>query len=1452
MQMTWPTILAVDIGSVSVAIVEIDAQRTIRRWDHRTHHGCVAQVVRDALVEWPLEDVGRIVATQATPLLVRADERVDWMTGLVTAHRHFSPEVVNLLVVGGERFALVRFDEEGSYRSSRGNTSCAAGTGGFLDQQAARLGLTGAAELAELAASNTGHRPRVASRCSVFAKTDLIHAQQEGYTLEEICDGLCHGLARNLIDAVVNGTLPACDVVMSGGVALNAAVVRHVGEILDREVQTNEYAPVYGAIGAGLASLESGLSPRERALTVEDVVREQEGARTYFHEPLREPADYPDFSEHERFEFAPQIVDGPVVEVDRYRDAGQAPPADRLYLGIDVGSTSTKAVLMAPDGEPVSAFYTRTSGAPIRALRAILETIDATGSALAPVAGVACTGSGRKLVGGVVGADLVIDEISAHARAAVELDPGIDTIVEIGGQDAKFTTLKDGRVTFSQMNAVCAAGTGSFLEEQAARLGVPLREYAVRAIGVPAPLASDRCTVFMERDLNHYINKGYAAEELLAAALHSVRENYLQKVAHLAAIGESICFQGATAKNRGLVAAFEQRLGRPIKVSRYCHVTGALGAALTCRDEIVTPTSFRGIGLYGSEIPIRSERCTLCTNHCRLTIAEVAGTEVAYGFLCGRDYQTPSFVSANTSGFDLQATRRRLERDVAGPPAARTAAIAAEAPPTASPGTDRTRPVCPTVGIPSGLHLAEEFGFWQRVFREIGVPVVVPDRQRDSVSRGKQLQGAEFCSPVAAFHGQVAELLERSDLVFVPIHLERPDPDRRRRAYCYYTQFTPSVVKGAFPPQENERLLMPVLWGAGRDPVQEFMRVLEPYVELTQNDVRRAMRIAREAQERAAVRLKEAFDEYRRDDEVDVVLLGRPYTAVDPGMNKRIPEIFGRHGTRCFSQDMLPRILPTETNRELIESVHWRYAADILLAADYVARTPGLYPVFVTSFKCAPDAFCTDAFVRIMDQRNKPYLILQLDEHDSSVGYETRIEAAIRAFRNHHREGAAVDPPVTTEANASRRVASGGIGPRVTAAWNAMRASLPGGGQDADHESAAFELEREIGEKTLLLPNWDPITAPFLSANLRAHGIHAVALTETPLSIQKSMRLNSGQCIPVSAIAQEAMDHVRDHRLDPAKTVLWVGRGRWSCGIPLYPRFLKGLFEQEGMPDLGVYVGDIAYTDITPAATLGAYFAYQFGGWLRRIACRTRPYELQKGRTDELVAAWRSRFETLFEYRGNRLRALRTMAQEFRDIPLGVGRRPKVGIFGDLYVRDNEVMNQDLIRCIEDAGGEAVTTPYSDYVKIIAGAHFGRLMRRREYGDLAKFRLIIGAIDKLERRYHREVEDLVGPRIDWRRAGLEEELGRFNFVIEQAGESYENALKMLHLVTQYPDISLFVQTSPAFCCPSLVTEALGESVERVLGVPLVTVTYDGTGGDRNAAIIPYIRYAREKQPEKTA
>ena len=249
-------------------------------------------------------------------------------------------------------------------------------------------------------------------------------------------------------------------------------------------------------------------------------------------------------------------------------------------------------------------------------------------------------------------------------------------------------------------------GQGVFIEEQARKLSCPLSEYAGRAEGLPAPLSSDRCTVFMERDLNHYLSENYTTDEVLASVLHSVRENYLTKVAIEKNIGDKIFFQGATAKNIALVAAFEQRLGKPIMVSKFCHITGALGAALDLIDHKVVESTFRGIGIYKQKIPVKTEVCGLCNNSCKIKIAEVNGDTVAFGFLCGRDYETKRFVNQNSSGFDLLKERKSL-MDVK---------------PLREPQYDFT------VGIPAALHMFDEIELWKDFFARLGIKTVTSEK----------------------------------------------------------------------------------------------------------------------------------------------------------------------------------------------------------------------------------------------------------------------------------------------------------------------------------------------------------------------------------------------------------------------------------------------------------------------------------------------------------------------------------------------------------------------------------------------------------------------------------------------------------------------------------------------------------------------------------------------------
>jgi predicted CoA-substrate-specific enzyme activase len=1411
-------VLGVDVGAVSVSAVEIGPGGDVLRTSYRLHQGDVAGALEALLAGTDLGRLAAVTCTTSTPALLRATARYDNQLCIITAAGRFHPRARSILVVGGERFGLVRFDAEGRYLSYKANPLCAAGTGGFVDQQARRLNLEGAADLAALALANREPPPRIASRCAVFAKTDLAHAQQEGYALEAICDGLCQGVAKNIVDTLFTGEPIHAPLLVTGGVAKNAAVMRHLRDLVGVETVVDGELPL-GAAGAALKGLEEldRIGARAAPLTAGDLVHRTVSARGYEYEALElRLSDYPDFGSLEKSVFQGRVVrHSHPVEVDLYRPT--PPGALDVYLGVDIGSTSTKAVVTDVEGDVLAGFYTATAGRPLEAVQLIFEAVSAWSGRDAldlGFAGVSTTGAGRKLIGRIIGADLILDEITAHARAAVQLHPGVDTILEIGGQDSKFTTLREGRVTLSVMNNVCAAGTGSFIEEQARRLDVPLEAYGGRTVGHRSPLASTRCTVFMERDLNHYLSEGYAQGEVLAAVLHSVRENYLDNVAVSSLIGDTVVFQGATARNRALVAAFEQRLGKPIHVSRFCHLAGALGAALTLRDEGVRRSAFRGLGLHRSRIPIRSETCELCPNHCKLSVAEVEGETVAYGFLCGRDYATRHHVSADASGFDLLKARRR----------------AFPAPPARPPRS----PV--RIGLPAGLHLFEDLPFWRHFFQRLGLRTLTSERCADPVKQGRLLAGAEFCAPVTALHAHVRWLLDRVDYVYLPFYLEQKrTPEGGRRQFCYYTQYAPSLGAGPTTPEEQARILTPLvhsLYGTLFTKA-ELYRMLGPVVPggVSFLDVSSAYDEAMEAQETAAQRLR---DTYRRETahrtDLHVVLLGRPYSALSPAMNKRIPEMFAALGVPVFFQDMLPqREEDAAAVGPILQEIHWHHAAQILEAAETAARTPGAYPVFVTSFKCSPDSFLIGYFRKLLEAHGKPYLVLQLDEHDSRLGYETRIEAAVRAFRNHHRATApaALTAPGGRLPPAARTPSPGALPGRVAIAVRSSQVSL--------------------ADKTLLFPNWDPLSLPLLVAAVRRRGLDARLLEESPGSIRRGVRHNTGQCTPLNIIAQNFVEYVDAHGLDPARCVLWTAASSIACNIRLYPQHIRDTLTRHGrgFERSEVYAGAVSLQDISGTLPFDAYLAYMFGGFLRRVGCRIRPYERNRGDADRVLARGLAMLVEAFEGRRPKEATLAQVIAEFQAIECAQDqRRPEVAIFGDLYSRDNDTLNQGLVRFIEAHGGEVITTPYTSYVKMTVRPYYWKWFLEGRYMSLLSTSALMAAVSPLERRYFPYFERVLGEAEPDYDASPQAVLAAYKVRLEHTGESMDNLLKIFYTARHHPDVALFVQASPAFCCPSLITEAMARDIERNTGVPMVSVTYDGSGGSKNEVILPYLEYPR--------
>jgi activator of 2-hydroxyglutaryl-CoA dehydratase len=342
-------ILGIDIGSVTVGAVAVSPRKKIVSEACAFHHGSIAGTLRHILSDFNLAAIVAVAATNSTPKILKTSKKYDNRVCIITACRHFHGKIGSILLVGGEKFGLIQFDDKGNYLHFKANTPCAAGTGSFLDQQAARLNLNGIQQLSEIAFNNTGVVPKIASRCAVFAKTDLVHAQQEGCTMAEICDGLCHGLAKNIVDTAFAGESPNDPIIFTGGVSRNRAVVQHIERLIGRKVIVEK--TLYGAAGAALNLIEEraagnryAVSGRTLYASVDQLIIQRPVKRSYDHPPLElKHSSYPDFDSHAHYEF--KSIDSEnryPVEVDIYETLAPG----KLYpvaLGIDVGSTSTKA-----------------------------------------------------------------------------------------------------------------------------------------------------------------------------------------------------------------------------------------------------------------------------------------------------------------------------------------------------------------------------------------------------------------------------------------------------------------------------------------------------------------------------------------------------------------------------------------------------------------------------------------------------------------------------------------------------------------------------------------------------------------------------------------------------------------------------------------------------------------------------------------------------------------------------------------------------------------------------------------------------------------------------------------------------------------------------------------------------------------------------------------------------
>jgi len=913
------------------------------------------------------------------------------------------PEAPYLFEIGGAAARFMRLSVNGSpdhvgIADYDANGDCAAGTGAFLDQQASRL-LYSIEDVGRVAAS-AKRAPKIAGRCSVFAKSDMIHAQQKGAEPPDVLKGLCEAVARNFKANIVKGRRIDEKAVFVGGVAMNQGVVQALKSVfeMDGNLLAPEHPAFYGAIGAALISrgqnaknapvfLFSGDGEKSKATAIPRwPALKLEGVRL-----LREEASLS--------RDAPSFLTEANSSGDRLVE---------VYLGLDIGSVSTNLTCVDGQGRLIHEIYLRTRGRPVEAVSEGLAELKSLLDGKFIVRGVGATGSGRELIGELVGADAIHDEITAHKTGAYKiadeyLGKPVDTIFEIGGQDSKFISLRDGIVVDFTMNEACAAGTGSFLEEQAEKLGVKIEgEFSKLAFLSSQPVRlGERCTVFMEKDISGFQQQGASKEDLIAGLAHAVVQNYLNRVVRGKHVGETIFFQGGTAYNDSVAAAFARILKKTIVVPPHNGVVGAYGAALLAMEKarsLGEPTLFRGFDIEKVDRKVKEFTCRECSNHCEIQQFEIEGKKSYWGDKCSEKYRREVKVPRKPAISDLIEVREKALVDdylkvflqgAAGSEVRRMAESAVKA---------AKKRAGFSVGVPMALFFYEQLPFWKTYLTALGGQVVVSGQTNAALGdAGVDAAVAEPCYPIQAAHGHLLALLDKNvDHLLVPNVITAQSKDKTTRSYlCPWAQTFPFVARPSPAVNANVgKLLTPTVhFSEGPGQVEkELWSVFQKFCS-SRRLHRTVVTLAFKAQESfnkiLAQAGKEALSALKASDADGIVLVGRPYNLYDRGLNMNIPRKLRKfYGANVVPLDFLP--LDDENISNINPNMFWNYGRKIIQAAMLTSRDPRLHIIYFTNFKCGPDSFVKQFSE---EAAQKPYLALQFDGHGNDAGMMTRCEA---------------------------------------------------------------------------------------------------------------------------------------------------------------------------------------------------------------------------------------------------------------------------------------------------------------------------------------------------------------------------------------------------------------------------------------------------------------------------
>ncbi len=1398
--------IGLDAGSVSVKLVVLDENRN-KLYSHYERHRGHPLIAALRLLKEIVGSKGIVSDESGSPDLQSTDqfslsitgsagrliasvlniEPVNEIVAQAYSTQILCPHIKTIIEMGGEDSKLILLGEEGRpIKDFSMNSVCAAGTGSFLDQQAERLRLT-IEEFSDLALK-AEKPPRIAGRCSVFAKSDMIHLQQIATPLEDIVAGLCFAVARNFKGSISKGRNIVPPVSFQGGVAANKGMVRGFREVLRiEELFVPEDYALMGAIGAALKNMQKGTHQHFDLSSLDKFIKSyrlvEEG--------------YPPLSDNGGI-----MKDEPVASIfSSFAVHPSSPGKTRAYLGIDVGSISTNLAVIDEEGRLLSKRYLMTAGRPIDAVKQGLSEIGEEIGDKVVIMGVGTTGSGRYMIADYVGADVVKNEITAQATAAVVIDKDVDTIFEIGGQDSKFISLENGLIVDFEMNKACAAGTGSFLEEQAEKLNISIKEefeQCALSAGNPCRLG-ERCTVFMENSLMANLQKGAGKDDLLAGLAYSIVQNYINRVVAGKKIGENIFFQGGVAFNKSVVAAFEKYLNRKITVPPHHDVTGAIGMALIAmrhmkakdedrriKDENGRRTTFKGFELSKRPYEISSFECRGCPNVCEINRVKITGEE---GYL---------FFGGRCEKYDVRKKKTNRLPDLF---AFRDEMLWKEHENYKENSKFKTQNSKFKIGVPYIFFFHDYLPFWTTLLWELGFDVEVsPKTNRQIVNLGLERVLSEACFPIKVAYGHIKYLIEKNvDAVFLPsfINLSTQDEKFEQGLACPHTQTIPYVAKVAF---DGAKIITPIinLKLGRRFLIDEIKNAFKPF-GIKKSLISDAVDRANKAQERFHEAIKaKGIEVLSTMKDKALIIIGRSYNALDSGVNLELPKKLADLNELSIPFDFLP-IEKYRIDNEW-PNMYWRSGQRILKTARFIRDNGKLNAIFIGNFLCGPDSFILKYFKKEMGE--KPFLHIEIDEHSADAGAMTRCEAFIDSMGNEKEEGGKREEERGTNISST-------FNPQPSYFMSHLSSRIIYIQRMSDHAFAIAAAFEHCGIEAEVLPESDKKTSDL------------------------GRKYVSGkECYPCTVTTGDMIKKATEPGFIPGRSAFFMPSGTGPCRFGQYNVFHRMVLDSIGYKDVPVFSPNQDTTFYEDLGIVGKDFtmhawkgiiAYEL---LNKCLHEVRPYEKIKGSSNELYESYHKKlYRSLRNKNGSLDKILMEIRKEFENLPRCSGRRPLIGIIGEIFVRSHKFSNEDLVGKVERLGGEAWLAPVEEWIYYVNLTGLRRALLKKEKSAIINIFLKEFFQKRIEHRFAKYFEGFLKTL---KEPDTKEILEKASPYLHSSfeGEAILSIGKSIDLLER--GASGVINAMPFGCMPGTIVTAILRGVSKDYGFPCISIPYDGT------------------------